>query len=277
MALDKSPAALKKRALTAIGDMLKQMADLHDRMNFEMTIGDGSSYAKMNTLVAEAKVAFSTWRQKISSLIAPGQENNFTSLVTEQGYGRLPASGAGWRSLLVHLMDHLKALAIAVQKDPAFVLNPAIAKQQTTASSEQPRRIVIGHGRSKQWLKLQHFLKEKLELDCDEFNRISPAGISTTERLSAMRSACSFAFLILTAEDEHDDGTMHARENVIHEVGFFQAAYGFRRAIPLLEDACNEFSNIAGLGQIRFPKGDIMAKSEDIRAVLERERLLDTP
>ena len=26
----------------------------------------------------------------------------------------------------------------------------------------------------------------------------------------------------MTAEDEHADGTKHARENVIHEVGLFQ-------------------------------------------------------
>ena len=40
---------------------------------------------------------------------------------------------------------------------------------------------------------------------------------------------------------------------------------------------CEEFSNIHGLGQIRFPKGNIAAKFDDIRAVLEREGLLSPP
>ena len=42
----------------------------------------------------------------------------------------------------------------------------------------------------------------------------------------------------------------------------------------LLEEGCKEFSNIQGLGQIRFPKERINAIFEDVRAVLEREGVL---
>jgi hypothetical protein len=52
-------------------------------------------------------------------------------------------------------------------------------------------------------------------------------------------------------------------------------AFGFTRAIVVLEEGCQEFSNIHGLGQIRFPKGRIAAAFEEIRKVLEREGLLD--
>jgi predicted nucleotide-binding protein len=78
----------------------------------------------------------------------------------------------------------------------------------------------------------------------------------------------------MTAEDEQSDGQLHARMNVIHEAGLFQGRLGFQRAIVLLEDGCEEFSNIQGLGQIRFPKGDIRAVFEEVRQVLEREGLL---
>ena len=44
--------------------------------------------------------------------------------------------------------------------------------------------------------------------------------------------------------------------------------------IILLEEGCSEFSNIVGLTQIRFPKGNIMAESEEVRRVLEREGIL---
>ena len=81
----------------------------------------------------------------------------------------------------------------------------------------------------------------------------------------------------MTAEDEHADATKHARENVIHEVGLFQGRLGFRRAIVLLEEGCAEFSNITGLSQIRFPKGNIRASFEEIRRVLEREGILPNP
>ena len=62
--------------------------------------------------------------------------------------------------------------------------------------------------------------------------------------------------------------------NVIHEAGLFQGNLGFDKAILLLEEGCQEFSNIQGLGQIRFPKGNIKASFEDVRRVLEREGVL---
>jgi predicted nucleotide-binding protein len=135
-------------------------------------------------------------------------------------------------------------------------------------------KIFIGHGRSFQWMVLKDFLSERLGLKHEEFNRVSPAGIGTQERLAEMLDQCGFAFLVMTGEDYHNDESLHARENVIHEVGLFQGRYGWRKAIILLEEDCGEFSNISGLGQIRFPKGNLAAKFEEVRAVLERENMI---
>jgi predicted nucleotide-binding protein len=135
-------------------------------------------------------------------------------------------------------------------------------------------KIFIGHGRSLAWRDLKEFLQDRLGLAWDEFNRESAAGLSTKERLEAMLDDACFALLVMTAEDEHHDGSKHARENVIHEAGLFQGRLGFERAIILLEEGCSEFGNVFGLTQIRFPKGNVMAKSEDIRRVLEREGIL---
>ena len=89
-----------------------------------------------------------------------------------------------------------------------------------------------------------------------------------------MLDSAGFAFLVLTAEDQQPDGTYRARENVVHEAGLFQGRLGFRRAVLVVEDGCSEFSNITGLTQIRFPKGKVDAKFEEIRRVLEREGLI---
>ncbi|MGB6943362.1 MAG: nucleotide-binding protein [Bryobacteraceae bacterium] len=132
-------------------------------------------------------------------------------------------------------------------------------------------KVFIGHGGSPAWKELRDFLDKRLHLEWIEFNRDPPAGYSTKERLEQMLAEANFAFLVMTAEDSRPDGTLHARENVIHEAGLFQGRLGFTRAIILLEEGCEEFSNIEGLIEIRFPKGNIMAKSEDIRQVLERE------
>jgi predicted nucleotide-binding protein len=132
---------------------------------------------------------------------------------------------------------------------------------------------VIGHGRAPIWRELKDFIEDRLHLPVDEFNRVSAAGMPITARLSEMLAGATFAFLVMTAEDEQADGKVRARENVVHEVGLFQGRLGFNRAIVLLEEGCEEFSNIQGLGQIRFPRGNINAKFEEIRAVLEREAL----
>ena len=134
--------------------------------------------------------------------------------------------------------------------------------------------IFIGHGHSNIWKELKDFLQDRLNLGWDEFNRESTAGISTTDRLQEMVDHSNFAFIIMTAEDEHKDGNLHAREIVIHESGLFQGKLGFRKAIILLEEGCSEFSNINGLGQIRFPNGSLESKFEEIRRVLEREKII---
>jgi predicted nucleotide-binding protein with TIR-like domain len=135
-------------------------------------------------------------------------------------------------------------------------------------------RIFIGHGRSLLWRELKDFIADRLKLPWEEFNREAVAGISTSERLEDMLAHTAFAFLIMTAEEEHSDAQLYARPNVIHEVGLFQGRLGQRRAIVMVEEGCAEFSNIIGLSQIRFPRGHISASFEDVRRVLEREKLI---
>jgi predicted nucleotide-binding protein len=118
---------------------------------------------------------------------------------------------------------------------------------------------------------LKDFIEDRLHLPVDEFNQVPVPGMAVVDRLRQMLDNAGFAFLVMTGEDEQADGKLRARENVVHEVGLFQGRLGFNRAIVLLEQECEEFSNIHGLGQIRFPRDHISAAFEEIRAVLERE------
>ena len=136
-------------------------------------------------------------------------------------------------------------------------------------------RVFIGHGRSLVWRELKDFVSDRLRLPWDEFNRVAVAGTTTIARLQQMLDEAAFAFLILTAEDEQAGGKVTARQNVIHESGLFQGRLGFERAIILLEEGCDEFSNIHGLSQLRFPPGKVDVLFEKVREVLEREALLN--
>jgi len=160
-------------------------------------------------------------------------------------------------------IDHLRRIIASLEQVP-----------QTSTSPMMGKRIFIGHGRSPLWRELKDFIADRLGLPWDEFNREAVAGFTTSERLQAMLSDAGFAFLIMTAEEEHAGGALHARPNVVHEAGLFQGQLGLRRAIVMLEDGCSEFSNIVGLSQIRFPPHDIRARFEDVRRVLEREGLI---
>jgi len=135
-------------------------------------------------------------------------------------------------------------------------------------------KVFIGHGGSPVWLLVKDFLTTRLRLQCEEFNSAVVAGVPTSERLFQMLDEANFAFLIMTPEDQHLNATRHARENVVHEVGLFQGRLGARRAIVLLEHGCEEFSNVHGLGQIRFPEGHVSAAFEEMRRVLEREGII---
>lgn len=164
------------------------------------------------------------------------------------------------------------ALAIEARYLAKYMEKSAKIRDISVARVDGP--IFIGHGRSAVWKDLKDFIQARLKREYEEFNRESTAGISTKDRLLEMLDKCPFAFLVMTAEDEQPDGTWHARANVIHEAGLFQGRYGFKRAIILLEEGCAEFSNVQGIGQIRFPKGNIEAKFEEIRRVLEREGII---
>lgn len=182
---------------------------------------------------------------------------------------------------------HISVLAQCVALRQPLDLCVRLVKIGTQAISHMERReraqaradrigtnVFIGHGRSPLWRDLKDYVRDRLKLPYDEFNRVPVAGITSITRLSQMLDAAAFALLVMTAEDEQADGQFNARLNVVHEAGLFQGRLGFGRAIVLLEDGCVEFSNIQGLGQIRFPKGQIKAAFDEVRQVLEKEGLL---
>ncbi|MBT5868167.1 MAG: hypothetical protein HOH38_04950 [Nitrospinaceae bacterium] len=148
-------------------------------------------------------------------------------------------------------------------------------QRRVKRSNEVGTNIFIGHGSSSMWMELKDFIKDRLHLPWDEFNRVPVAGITNIARLSEMLDSAAIAFLIMTGEDEQADGKVNARMNVVHEAGLFQGRLGFTRSIILLEEGCEEFSNIEGLGQIRFSKGNIKGAFEEVRKVLEREEILE--
>ena len=193
----------------------------------------------------------------------------------KQVFGENSPVLTAWPTHTIQVPDNLVREAFGELANRVTTLIVSVTDSaQKSLVPHSGNRVFIGHGRSLLWMKLKDFLEGRLSLPWDEFNRESTAGIATTARLETMLENSMFAFLIMTAEDEHADATLHARENVVHEAGLFQGKLGMKRAIILKEEGCQVFSNLHGLTYIGFPRGNIGATFEEIRLVLEREGLI---
>lgn len=132
-------------------------------------------------------------------------------------------------------------------------------------------KVFIGHGGDLQWRDLKDHLHEKHGYAVEAYEIGARAGHEIRDVLEEMLESSSIAFLVMTGEDETADGGIRARQNVIHELGLFQGRLGFSKAIVLLEEGVEEFSNIHGIHQIRFPHGSIRSAFGDVVATLKRE------
>jgi predicted nucleotide-binding protein len=194
------------------------------------------------------------------------------SLAVTQGYRTPPhLKVLSEVRAIQHTVETVEKLSDLARKTGSHLLRQ---RRQQRRAETVGTNVFIGHGRSLIWRELKDFIEDRLKLPVDEFNRVPAGGVTNIARLSEMLNAAAIAFLIMTGEDEQPDGNLRARMNVVHEAGLFQGRLGFTRAIVLLEEDCEAFSNIEGLGQIRFPKGNIKAAFEEIREILEREDLL---
>ena len=131
--------------------------------------------------------------------------------------------------------------------------------------------IFIGHGRNPQWRDLKDHLSDQHDYKIIAYETGARAGHTICDILDEMMEKSSFAILVMTGEDELSDGKVMARPNVIHETGLFQRKLGFSRAIVLLENGTEEFSNLYGIQQIRFSKGNIKETYGDILSTIKRE------
>ena len=92
-----------------------------------------------------------------------------------------------------NLKANLHRLVSIKERLPLFDEIRAGAGNQDLSSAGK-QVVFIGHGRSREWLALQDFLRDRLHLQCVEFNTESAAGVGTHERLSELLNQAGFAF-----------------------------------------------------------------------------------
>lgn len=140
---------------------------------------------------------------------------------------------------------------------------------EDTPQPARPVTVFIGHGGSDAWEVVRDYLEvdgfNVIHFDSDE-----RAGENTLYAIEGMLGQCDVAVVVMTGSDAMADGTMRARENVVHEVGLSQGKLGIANTFILLEDGCNEFTNIQGITQIRFKIGSIHRTKDRVLAAIAR-------
>jgi predicted nucleotide-binding protein len=135
------------------------------------------------------------------------------------------------------------------------------------AAEARPRRVFITHGRSSDWREVQAYIEKDVALKTMELAQEPNLGRTVIEKLFDGAEQCNSAVIVMTGDDIDEGGQARARENVMHEIGFFQGKYGRSRVCLLHEEGVSIPTNLGGVVYVPFPKGLVSAGFH----VLQRE------
>jgi len=134
---------------------------------------------------------------------------------------------------------------------------PANSELEQPKVKPAPRRVFITHGRAADWREVQAHIEKDLKLDTIELSQEPNLGQTVIEKLLDAADNCDSAVIVMTGDDKDAAGNLRARENVMHEIGFFQGRYGRGRVVVLHEEGVGIPTNLAGVVYVPFPKDGI--------------------
>ncbi len=137
---------------------------------------------------------------------------------------------------------------------------------------EQPKQenkncVFISHGHAKDWRAVQPYIEKDIGLSTIELEQEPSMGRTIFEKLEANAARCDSAVIVMTGDDMTKQDEARVRENVMHEIGYFQGAYGRTFVILLHEEGVNIPTNLSGVVYVPYPKEHIEASFH----VLQRE------
>lgn len=130
--------------------------------------------------------------------------------------------------------------------------------------------VFLSHGHNEVlWRRLKDFLVSRLKLNTVVLQDLPSQGLTVVEKLERASEHCRFAIILMTKDDEQRSGGLRARQNVVHEVGFFQGKYGRQNVVLLAEEGVELFSNISGIIRIEFAPDHFEEVFEPLRREIE--------
>lgn len=135
-----------------------------------------------------------------------------------------------------------------------------------------PVKVFISHGHNPlAALKITSFVRDRLHLEPVVLRELPDNGMTVVEKLEHYSKNCSFALVVLTADDTTREGGLRARQNVVHELGFFHGLLGRKKVLLLKQSNVEVFSNISGLIYKEFDGDDVERIYEDVRMAIESQ------
>jgi predicted nucleotide-binding protein len=147
-----------------------------------------------------------------------------------------------------------------------------IFEVRANSELEQPKkqslgRVFVSHGRSNDWRAVQSFIEKDVGLSTLELAQEPNMGRTIIEKLIDGAGRCDSAVIVMTGDDTAKPDEARVRENVMHEIGYFQGVYGRTGVVLLHEEGVNIPTNLSGVAYVPFPREDIEAAFH----VLQRE------
>jgi predicted nucleotide-binding protein len=143
--------------------------------------------------------------------------------------------------------------------DQIFELRANSELAPMAGTGDVRNRVFITHGRSHDWREVQSFIEKDVGLQTLELAQEPSQGMTIIEKLLSGADRCDSAVIVMTGDDIDGDGQSRARENVMHEIGFFQGKYGRSQVILLHEDGVSIPTNLSGVVYVPFPRGAVSA------------------
>jgi hypothetical protein len=178
-----------------------------------------------------------------------------------------------------YMLDEENLIKASMSEEDSFITITAKgnAYYEDLLSKSKKVFIVHGHNEAKKW-ELKNFLSG-LGLDPVILHEQDDLSMTIIEKFEYYARKCSFAFVLLTPDDEVAPGTApseakwRARQNVILELGWFMGTLG-RQNVVLIHNGPLEIpSDILGIVYLPFDKS-ILEVSEKIRQRLEGASIL---
>ncbi len=195
-----------------------------------------------------------------------GAEANLQILQVQMGglYGDFPSINTAAEKDMTEGASHLRfysrhqLLGLIRTIDQIFEIR-SHSELAVPESTEQSPRVFITHGRANDWREVQSFIEKDIGLPTLELAQEPNLGRTVIQKLDQESSRCNFAVIVMTGDDADSDGNRRARENVMHEIGFFQGKFGMNSICLLHEEGTSIPSNIHGLVYIPFTKDTVSA------------------